>query len=36
VASELSNPQSLTHVDRGPMWLCAFAPAVPHGCTPLH
>jgi len=37
VASELSNPQSLTHaaVARGPVWLRAFGPAVLHGCTPL-
>jgi len=37
VANELSNPQSLTHsvVACGPIWLCAFGPAVLHGCTPL-
>jgi len=37
VANELSNPQSLTHaaVARGQIWLCAFGPVVPHGCTPL-
>ena len=38
VASELSNPQSLTHA-AGPVdqsaCLCAFGPAVGHGCTPL-
>jgi len=33
VASELSNPQSLTHaaLARGPFWLYAFGPAVLHG-----
>jgi len=33
----VSNTQSLTHatVTRGPIWLCAFGPAVLHGCTPL-
>jgi len=37
VASELSNPQTLTHaaVARGPILLCAFGPVVLHGCTPL-
>jgi len=37
VASNLSNTQSLTHaaVARGPIWLCAFGPAVLLGCTPL-
>jgi len=36
-ASDLSNQQSLTHtaVARGPIWLCAFGPAVLLGCTPL-
>jgi len=36
-ACELSNPQSLTHaaVVCWPIWLCAFGPAVLHGCTPL-
>jgi len=33
----LSNPQSLTYTAaaRGPIWLCAFGPAVLFGCTPL-
>jgi len=37
VASALSDTQSLAHaaVARGPIWLCAFVPAVLHGCTPL-
>jgi len=37
VASELSYPQSLTHaaLARGPIWSCAFGPAMLHGCTPL-
>jgi len=35
VVSELSNPQSLTHA-AGTIWLCAFGPAMLHGCTPLH
>jgi len=36
MASALSNPMNLTHaaVGRGPIWLCAFGPAVLHGCTP--
>ena len=36
-ASDLSNPQSLTHaaVTCGPIWLCVFHPAVLHGSTPL-
>jgi len=37
LASDLSNPQSLTHaaVARGPIWSRAFGPAMLHGCTPL-
>jgi len=38
VASELSNPQqtlTYTTVAHGPMWLCAFGPAVLYGCTSL-
>jgi len=37
-ASDLSNPQSLTHaaVARGPIWLCALGLTVLLGCTPLH
>jgi len=37
VASEFSNTQRLTHagVASGPIWLCAFGPAVLHDCTPL-
>ena len=36
VASKLSNMQSLTHavVALEPISLCAFGPAVLHGCTP--
>ena len=36
-ASELSNPQSLTHtaVAHEPICLCVFGPAVMLGCTPL-
>jgi len=35
VVSALSNTQSLTHatVGCGPIWLCAFGPAVLYGCT---
>ena len=37
VASELSNPQSLTHVAvaHGPIWLFPFVPEVLHDCTSL-
>ena len=37
VTIELSNLQSWTHaaVAHGLIWLCAFGPAVLHGCTPL-
>jgi len=36
-ASDLSNPQSLTHAAaaHGPIKLCGFGPAVLLGCTPL-
>jgi len=35
MVSTLSNPLNLTHaaVGRGPIWLCAFGPAVLHGYT---
>jgi len=37
VASEWSHTQKLTHAAMacGPIWSCAFGPAVLHGCTPL-
>ena len=31
---EVVSPTELVAVARGPIWLCAFGPAVLHGCTP--